>query len=110
MIGVLVTEGNTPERLGAATVVLECKEELSDTEVVWVRESKIRQSCETAEPFGSDAPLKGALGGFATALLASSKEAVCRECDCDDELRGRAARLFRSKLRASCQANLWKCS
>ena len=36
MIGVLVTEGNTPERLGAATVILECQEELSNTEVVWV--------------------------------------------------------------------------
>ncbi len=33
---ILVTEGNTPERLGAATVVLECQKKLSDTEVVWV--------------------------------------------------------------------------
>lgn len=36
MVGVLVTEGNAPERLGAATVILEHRKELSDTEVIWV--------------------------------------------------------------------------
>ncbi|WP_293108796.1 IS5 family transposase [Moorena sp. SIO3I6] len=36
MIGVLVTEGNAPERLGAATVISENSEELSQTEIVWV--------------------------------------------------------------------------
>ena len=36
IVGVLVTEGNTPERLGAAMVVSEHKEELADTEVLWV--------------------------------------------------------------------------
>ncbi len=35
-MGVLVTEGNTSERLGAAMVVSEHQEELSDTEVIWV--------------------------------------------------------------------------
>ena len=44
IVGVLVTEGNTPERLGAAMVILEHQKELSNTEVIWVRESKIRQS------------------------------------------------------------------
>jgi hypothetical protein len=33
---VLVTEGNTPERLRAAMVILEHQEELSNTEVIWV--------------------------------------------------------------------------
>jgi len=36
IVGALVTEGNTPERLGAAMVILEHQEELSDTEVIWV--------------------------------------------------------------------------
>lgn len=36
MIGVLVTEGNAPERLGAATVISENSEELCQTEIVWV--------------------------------------------------------------------------
>ena len=36
IVGVLVTEGNTPERLGAAMVILEHQEKLSDTEVIWV--------------------------------------------------------------------------
>ena len=36
MIGVLVTEGNTPERLGAAMAIGENQEKLSQTEVVWV--------------------------------------------------------------------------
>ena len=35
IVGVLVTEGNTPERLGAAMVALEHQEELDDTEVLW---------------------------------------------------------------------------
>ncbi len=36
IVGALVTEGNTPERLGAAMVILEHQEELSDPEVIWV--------------------------------------------------------------------------
>ena len=50
IVGVLVTEGNTPERLGAAMVALEHQEELDDTEVLWARESKIRQSSKTTQP------------------------------------------------------------
>ena len=36
MIGVLVTEGNAPERLGAATVISENLVGFSQTEMVWV--------------------------------------------------------------------------
>ena len=36
IVGVLVSEGNTLERLGAAMVILEHQEELSETEVIWV--------------------------------------------------------------------------
>ncbi|MDV2997584.1 MAG: hypothetical protein N4J56_007289 [Chroococcidiopsis sp. SAG 2025] len=36
MIGILVSEANLSERLGAATILAEVGEELSATEVVWV--------------------------------------------------------------------------
>ena len=36
MIGILVTEANMPERLGAAMVLSEAGNELEKTEVVWV--------------------------------------------------------------------------
>ncbi len=36
VIGVLVSEANLPERLGAVVVLDEAKEELSRTEVIWV--------------------------------------------------------------------------
>jgi putative transposase len=36
MIGVLVTEANTSERLGAAVVLSEAGDELAQTEVIWV--------------------------------------------------------------------------
>ena len=36
MIGVLVTEANAPERLGAVVVLSEAGDELSETEVIWV--------------------------------------------------------------------------
>lgn len=36
LIGVLVTEANAPERLGAVVVLDEAKEKLSRLEVIWV--------------------------------------------------------------------------
>ena len=39
-MGVLVTEANASERLGAIVVLEEVKEKLSRLEVVWSRESR----------------------------------------------------------------------
>ncbi len=110
-LGILVTEGNASERLGAATVIFYHQQELSETELIWVDGGYSGQNFARAvrKPFGR---LRAALCGAGVEVvkrLSDTFEVLPKRWVIERTLRQAQGKLLVGSIAIAVSVKIMKC-